>query len=331
MIDPDGYCEFFQTQYLNSYILEGGATVKFCVGEPGSLMRIEVRLSNSAREANMVTVAVDAARTKVHMIDQLFSAVARTLDWDQLARTAVNRVCHSLGYEVPAGNSRITLAELAELYGYDTRELLRDVNRGFQTDIFKDYAMVQDFRIAMIRLCQFEFKTGQVTDAEADAIKAWLHGELGQISLLRNTRIFRRITRTNARSMLFSLVRWLTKNGHTGLLLTLDLQQFFRPRYLETTDVSLRYTRASIIDTYESLRQLIDNTDEFQHMVTLVCLPPEFVSDRTRGLDLYQALKLRIYDEIRDETRDNPFGTLVRLAESHETVGLVSGFRGEPL
>ncbi|MCL5948840.1 MAG: hypothetical protein M1420_06780, partial [Actinobacteria bacterium] len=26
-----------------------------------------------------------------------------------------------------------------------------------------------------------------------------------------------------------------------------------------------------------------------------------------------QALKLRIYDEVRDEARDNPFGTLVRL------------------
>jgi DNA-binding Lrp family transcriptional regulator len=277
----------------------------------------------------MVTVAVDAARTKVQMIDQLFSSIARTLDWEQLARTTINRVCQSLGYEVPADNSRISLAELAELYGYDPRELLRDVNRGFQADIFKDYAMVQDFRIAMIRLCQFEFKTGQVTDAEADAIKAWLHGELGQISLLRNTRIFRRITRTNARSMLFSLVEWLTKNGYSGLLLSLDLQQFFRPRYHEVTDMSLRYTRAAIIDTYESLRQLIDNTDEFQHMVTLVCLPPEFVSDRTRGLDLYQALKLRIYDEIRDETRDNPFGTLIRLAGPRETFDLVPNLEGE--
>ncbi|WP_276940456.1 BREX system ATP-binding domain-containing protein [Ferrimicrobium acidiphilum] len=329
MIDTDRYCDFLQTHYFRSYIPEGGAAVKFCIGEPTSLGRIEASLGEMARQAGMVSVTIDAAKTKVQMIDQLFSAIARTLDWDQLARTTVNRVCHSLGYGVPAENQRISLAELAQHYGYDARELLRDVNRGFQSDIFKDYAMVQEFRIAMIRLCQFEFKTGQVTDAEADAIRAWLQGELSQISLLRNTRIFRRITRANARSMLFSLVQWLIKNGYSGLLLTLDLQQFFLPRFRDATDLSLRYTKAAIVDAYESLRQLIDNTDEFGHMATIVCLPPEFVSDRTRGLDLYQALKLRIYDEIRDETRDNPFGALIRLGEAHEEFSTFSTVNGD--
>jgi hypothetical protein len=277
------------------------------------LAQIATRLSVLARQAGMAAVAVDAVHTKVQMIDQIFFSVARTLDWDRLARTTVNRICHMLGYEIPVGNPRISLAELAELYSYDLHELRRDVNRGLQSEIFKNYKMVQDFRIAMIRLCQFEFKTGQFTDAEAEAVKAWLRGQLSQISLLRNTRIFRRITRTNARAMLFSLVHWLTSNEYTGLLLTLDLQQFFKGRERDATGMRIMYTRAAIIDTYESMRQLIDNTDEFQSMATVVCLPPDFTIDRTRGMDLYQALKLRIYDEVRDEARDNPFGTLVRL------------------
>ena len=32
-----------------------------------------------------------------------------------------------------------------------------------------------------------------------------------------------------------------------------------------------------------------------------------------RGLDAYQALKLRIFDEVRDRHRDNPFSSLIRL------------------
>ena len=32
-----------------------------------------------------------------------------------------------------------------------------------------------------------------------------------------------------------------------------------------------------------------------------------------RGVDAYQALKLRIYDEVRDRNRDNPYSSLVRL------------------
>jgi len=45
----------------------------------------------------------------------------------------------------------------------------------------------------------------------------------------------------------------------------------------------------------------------------LVVAAPELLSDQNRGLDAYQALKLRIYDEVRDRNRDNPYSSLVRL------------------
>ena len=45
----------------------------------------------------------------------------------------------------------------------------------------------------------------------------------------------------------------------------------------------------------------------------MVVAGPEFTSDPARGVDAYQALKLRIYDEVRDRNRDNPYSSLVRL------------------
>ena len=45
----------------------------------------------------------------------------------------------------------------------------------------------------------------------------------------------------------------------------------------------------------------------------VVITAPEFVTDPNRGVDAYQALKLRIFDEVRDVKRDNPYSSLVRL------------------
>ena len=45
----------------------------------------------------------------------------------------------------------------------------------------------------------------------------------------------------------------------------------------------------------------------------MVVASPAFLSDAARGLDAYQALKLRIFDEVRDVHRDNPLSSLIRL------------------
>ncbi len=64
------------------------------------------------------------------------------------------------------------------------------------------------------------------------------------------------------------------------------------------------------------MRQLVDNTDELSHCCVVAVAAPEFLSDSNRGVDAYQALKLRIYDEVRDRHRDNPYSSLVRLGSS---------------
>jgi hypothetical protein len=142
----------------------------------------------------------------------------------------------------------------------------------------------------------------------------WLRGDLRQISLLRSAMIFRRIGRHNARQMLFSLAHWSATNGSAGLVLELDVRRLGfarRPRLEERNGIY--YTKASLLDAYELLRQLVDNTDELSHCCVVVVAAPEFLSDPNRGLDAYQALKLRIYDEVRDRLRDSPYSSLVRL------------------
>jgi hypothetical protein len=54
-----------------------------------------------------------------------------------------------------------------------------------------------------------------------------------------------------------------------------------------------------------------------------VIAPPAFLHpDDRRGVYSYDALRMRIWDEVRDRQRVNPFSTLVRLSSSPESVGV---------
>jgi len=316
MIDIAAYTEFLDREYLGPYVKGGGAAVKFVVAPDDSTAEaFSTSLRERAGSGGYLAVRVDAALTRVHMMDQVFFDVARRVDWDGLAVIAVRAALAAAAYPVPDGSDDVSVDAVAVHHSVDAGELGRDVNRLLQQRVYRDYGMVQEFRVAMLRLCQAQLRTGQVTEAEHAAVLDWLTGELRQISLLRSAMIFRRIGRHNARQMLFSLSHWLSTSGMAGLVLELDVRRLGfarRPRPEERS--GLYYTRAALLDAYELFRQLVDNTDELSHCCVLVVAGPELLTDANRGLDAYQALKLRIHDEVRDRNRDNPYSSLVRLA-----------------
>lgn len=315
MIGTEEYARFLADEYLDSYVADGGAAVKFVVApEDDDASSFSAALRERAVAAGYHTARVDAAETRVHMIDQIFFELARQVDWDSLAFHAARAALAAAAHPVPEGSDDVSVGAVAAHYGVEPAELTRDVNRALQEGIHRDFAMVQEFRTAMLRLCQARLATGQVTEAEQAAVLDWLRGDLRQITMLRSAMIFRRIGRHNARQMLFSLSHWLATNGMAGLLLELDVRRLGfarRPRPEERR--GLYYTKASLLDAYEMLRQLVDNTDELSHCCVVVLAAPELLVDHNRGLDAYQALKLRIYDEVRDRRRDNPYSSLVRL------------------
>ncbi|HMQ28141.1 MAG TPA: DUF2791 family P-loop domain-containing protein [Acidimicrobiales bacterium] len=313
MIPIDEYTSFLDQEYLTSYVAAGGAAVKFTVAADDQAARdVSEAVTSRAAAAGYQTARVDAAGIRAHMIDQVFFEVARQVDWDALAQRAVREAWAAIAHPPP--DERLDVEAVAAHHGVDAGELTRDVNRELQHRIYRDYAMVQEFRIAMLRLCQAALATGQVTDAEHVAVLDWLRGDLRRITLLRSALIFRRIGRHNARQMLFSLAHWLAVNGRAGLVLELDVRRLAvarRPPHDQRDGVY--YTKAALLDAYELLRQLVDNTDEAAHCCVVVITAPEFLTDPNRGLDAYQALKLRIFDEVRDVRRDNPYSSLIRL------------------
>jgi hypothetical protein len=319
VIGAEEYADFLAREYLRGYVDTGGCAVKFAVADDSVAPRFRDQVLRDGREAGYVVATVDAVTTRVHLMEQIFFEVARQVDWDGLAANALRSATTAAGFPPPTDDAPV-LDALAAHYGTDSRELKRDVDRELQQRIFKDFDMVHEFRIAMLRLCQAAFRTGQVSDAEHTALLEWLRGDLRQMAALKSALIYRRIARHNARQMLFSLPHWLATNGCAGLLLMIDIRRLGVARRPPVEDrAGQYYTRVGLLDAYEVLRELIDSTDELARCCVVVIAAPELLTDESRGLDAYQALKLRIFDEIRDRRRDNPFSSLVRIGS--EEVG----------
>jgi P-loop Domain of unknown function (DUF2791) len=314
MIPVDQYVSFLDGEYFHGYVDRGGAAVKFVVpGDEESGRSFLDRFATVARAAGYAAAYVDAAETRVHLLEQVFFDVARQMDWDELATVATRKAVLDAGYPAPPDGS-VALDHLASYHRVDARELKRDVDRQLQHQVQQDYAMVQEFRTAMLRLCQAQLHSGQVVDAEHAAVLDWLRGDLRQISVLKSALIFRRIGRHNARHLLFSLAHWLAANDRAGLALVLDVRRLgFARRPAPDERRGHYYTKLALLDAYEVMRQLVDNTDEMANCIVAVVASPAFLSDTLRGLDAYQALKLRVFDEVHDVNRDNPWSSLIRL------------------
>ncbi len=216
------------------------------------------------------------------------------------------------GYLWPRPGGGVALAEVAAHNGIDELLFRRELNRWLTDDVMRDHTMSQDFRIAMTRLCLTRLEPSDRDFGVADPVLEWLRGELPRVSPLRQISITAKITRHSGRAMLRSLCRWLRLCGRKGICLTLDIRQILRTRAPPAEGV--RYSPAAVIDAFEVLRQLIDDAETFQGLLVVVLADEALTGlDPKRSLNAYDALKMRVWDDVRAAGRDNPLAPLVRL------------------
>jgi len=316
-ITPTEYLGIIRKEYLQDFIRYGGTAVKFIVPtEEVDHKELTQQLCRMSESEGYLIATIDAAQTGVHMIDQIFHEVARQIQWDDLAFSFVSSILSSNGFRIPSRNE-FNIRKLSELNELDEPLLRVDIKKLLVKNLFHDYQMCQEFRIAMMQLCWVQLDKSDIYPVPGDVIKAWLHGELSRVSEIKPALIFQKISRHNARHMLSSLSHWLHLAGKGGLVIALDISRCLvqRPKTREQDDDSRYYTMAAILDVYEVLRQFIDTTDDMEFCFIAIIATPTFLHpDERRGVYSYDALKMRIWDEVRDKYRINPFSSLIRLS-----------------
>jgi hypothetical protein len=318
---PEEYAEFIAKEYLGDYVRSGGAAVRFVVaGSDEVASRWHRSLATVADAQAYLCIAIDAVEHRVHMVDQLYAAVARQIDWIDLARRQVRAGWAALG--LPPGHpDDIAVAAVAAHHDVAVPEAARSMRRHLEAELLRNPALDREFRLAVLRLCQYELATGDVLEAERDAVVAWLRVEPVALRMLKSATLYGRVGRHNARALMVSLAAWRAQVSGSGVVLDIDLGRLAvarRPPAEQRT--GHYYSKAAVLDAYEVLRQLVDATDSLHGAFVAVTLTPELVTDDARGLPAYSALHLRIVDEIRDRRRANPFAALVRLETRLEAV-----------
>lgn len=302
-----------EEQYLSSFITSGGAAVKFIVvPDDETLGVITGELDSMAERYALIRTKLDSADVRLHMIHDIFFAIARQIDWIATAQRFMEGLVARQGYVWPTPGEAVSIHQIAEANKVDLTIMRRDVRQWLTSSIMRDNGMAQDFRIAMTRLCLERLGPDDSPGSIVTPVLEWLTGELRTIGSLKSASIYTKITRHNARAMLRSLCKWLRNLGHQGLLATIDLRRVTRPVPSGTEGV--RYTPAAVLDSYEVLRQLIDESDHFDGFFLTVLCDSDFIGlDQKRSIESYTALKMRIWDDVKARERDNPLAPLVAI------------------
>ena len=316
-------------EYLARFVPGGGSAVKVVVGDDADLELVDGGLKRLAGASQLVTVRVDAAATRIHMIQNVFFAVAQGIDWSGLAQRWVEAQFRANGYRWPRPGEPVPLRDLAEHNNVAENLLLRAVHDWLTRGISREHEMAQDFRNAMVHLCLARLEPPD--PLSSPPVLDWLNGTLRTIGALRDVPIGAKITRNNGRAMLRSLCHWLGLVANPGIVVRLDLRHLASPAAGPAGEP--RYTPSAVLDAFEVLRQFIDDSHLFSGFFLVVLAGDALLDGEPRRTILaYSALRQRLESDVRSLAHDNPLAPLVRLGSASSGLASAGGdmtFSGE--
>lgn len=308
----DFLTDFWQEKYLQEYIRDGGSKIKFITGRPGSGKTHFLRLMTAvASKENYETAQFSAKEIWLHDFKDIYVEIFRQCDVMACLEAVSRHVIQQMGFEcekIPEGMRFIDyLSQIDSVDAITKREIRTLLRKTFLDNPLMD----NNFALACSMLTGSILGYPVLEEQNKELLLAWLEGDRSiKLSQLRALDFYpSRITKYNARHMLRSLAELVRMGGHPGLFVTIDDMEILTSRSsLET----IHYTKVKREDTYESIRQLIDDIDSMKNIMFAYAFDRELMDNENAGLKSYQALWMRIQNEIVGE-RFNRFADMVDL------------------
>lgn len=304
--------DFWREKYLQEYIRNGGSKIKFITGRSGSGKTHFLHLVSSiAREENYKTVSFSAREIWMHDFREIYLEIFRQCDIMECLVHVSHYLIQEMGFdhhEIPEGMRFIDYLSQNGMGDALTR---REIRSQLKT-IFLDNPMLDNnFALACSMLTGSILGYPILEEQNKELLLSWLEGDRTvKLSQLRSLGFSpSRITRYNARHMLRSLAEVIRMGGYSGLFVAIDdLEILISRSSLEP----VHYTKMKREDTYESIRQLIDDIDSMKNIMFVYAFDRELIDNENAGLKSYQALWMRIQNEIVGE-HFNRFSDMVDL------------------
>ena len=304
--------DFWEEKYLREYIRDGGSKIKFVTGRQGSGKTYFLQLMTKlARQENYKTVRFSARDVWMHDFREIYIEIFHQCDILDCLEAVSHHLIREMGFDVQEIPDGMRFIDYLSQNGMGDALTKREI-RAQLKQIFLDNPMLDNnFALACSMLTGSILGYPVLEEQNRELLLAWLEGDRTiKLSQLRAMDFYpSRITRYNARHMLRSLAEVIRMGGYSGLFIAIDdLEILISRSSLEPS----HYTKMKREDTYESIRQLIDDIDSMKNIMFVYAFDRKLMDDENAGLKSYQALWMRIQNEIVGE-RFNRFADMVDL------------------
>ena len=306
----DSLTDFISSKYLKNYIPAGGSKIKFVTGNPGSgKTHFAIWMQNEAERNGFLTVFLSAKDFWLHDFREVYLQIIKQCDVSHILEGCAKTVVERMGHDpnaIPAGKKYVDL--LSEMGENDaiTRNALRQVLR----EMFVRNPLLDNTFAACCSMLTGDLLGHPILESSGrEILLGWLNGDKSiKPSQMRSLGINPApVTKYNARHLLRSLSEVIHLGGYQGLMVVIDDLEALLNR---SGSEGLRYSKNRREDTYESIRQLIDDIDSMHYVMFLFCFDRELMDDESLGMKSYQALWLRIQNEVVS-TRFNRFADII--------------------
>jgi len=308
----DFITDFWRDRYLKEFLPAGGSKIKFITGKSGSGKTHTVYLlTEHARKENLLTVSFSAKKVWLNDFKNIYLEILEQCDLPQLLKKCSHKIIQSMGFdyqEIPEGMTFMDyLSQKGLSDGLTRRELRLQLKNLFLDNPLLD----NNFALACSLLCGGILGHPFLENQSRQLLLSWLNGDKSvKVATLRPLGLApSRITKYNARHMLRSLTEIIRFSGYAGLFVAVDNLEILLNR---SSLNPMHYTKMKRDDTYESIRQLIDDIDSFHNLMFVFSFERSLLDNDNSGIKSYQALWMRIQNEIV-ETRINKFSDIMDL------------------
>ena len=290
--------DFLTEKYLETYIPQGGSKIKLVTGLQGSGKSFFAEhMLAEAETRNYLTVVISARSTWLHDLRELYLEILRQCGLESVLRDCADQIIRNLNYDpasIPAGKTLMdVLSEKGEADAFSRGEIREALRSRFTRNPLLD----NTFALCCSLLTGDLLGYPVLEPANRDLILRWMHGDKSvkavQMKMMGMSPV--RITKYNARHLLRSLCEIIHLSGRRGLMVVIDdLEQLVK----RPAEGQISYSKGRREDTYESIRQLIDDIDSMRYVLFLLCFDRELMDNESTGLKSYQALWMRVQNEV---------------------------------
>lgn len=308
----DFLVDFWEEKYLREFVGNGGSKIKFVTGRKGSGKTFFLNLLEKAgKENGYKVVRFSAEDIWLHDFKEVYMEILSQSDLEASLSGCADEIVRQMGYDpdqIPSGQ---TFMDYLSSMGQGDALTRRAIRSQLKELFLNNPLMDNNFALACSLITGGIIGHPVLEQGNKELLLGWLSGDKTiKLTTLRQLGLSpARITKVNARHMLRSLAEVTRTGGSKGLLVLIDDMEILQDRSGNDT---IRYTKMRREDTYESIRQLIDEIDSLKNIMFVYAFDRILLDNENAGLKAYQALWMRIQNEIRGE-RFNRFTDIADL------------------